>query len=364
MASCAGPLSPGGPIGEYRKDSGAMAAERGRDTGDMPADRLHNRETSAHIDRMVVDTHAESATSSTQAVRKFPTADGSAQGPGRLARLGLRRRHHLFEIEDLPWVPRVLRDLITDVLREGIVLDGDAYGGVVPVLAGVIREQRATRVIDLCSGAGGPWTRLKAELGGEDAAIELVLTDKYPNLAAFRSVAERICDGATHYEHSVVDATRVPARLRGVRTLFTSFHHFRPHQAQALLRDARDQRAAICVFEFTERRWASILMTIPLAPVLTWLTVPRLRPTSITRLVLTYLIPIAPLSVMWDGVVSNLRTYREPELRAMVAELAADDYTWKVGQLPPTGERRAPVTYVVGQPHRDLEPRGPGASSP
>ena len=55
------------------------------------------------------------------------------------------------------------------------------------------------------------------------AAVELVLTDLYPNATAAARV-EALGDPRIRYEREPVDATRVGER-RGVRTLVGSFHH-------------------------------------------------------------------------------------------------------------------------------------------
>jgi hypothetical protein len=258
------------------------------------------------------------------------------------------KRRHLFEFEDLPWLPAGLRNMVTDVLREGVVLRRDVYRSVVPMLTKVIREQNAFRVVDLCSGSSGPWTRLKARLAEENPDLDLVFTDKYPNKPAFRAAIERIGDGRTGFEAEPVDATRVPSRLTGIRTLFTSFHHLRPPVARQVLRDAFEQRVTIAVFEFTARRWRPILRTALLAPILVWAYAPRIRPLTLPRLIFTYLIPIVPIVVTWDGVVSNLRTYSTDELADLVAGLSSPDYRWEIGEL--TDPHGPPVTYVIGQP--------------
>ena len=41
----------------------------------------------------------------------------------------------------------------------------------------------------------------------------------------------------------------VPESLNGFRTLFSSFHHFRPEQARAILANAMEKKQAIAVFE-------------------------------------------------------------------------------------------------------------------
>jgi hypothetical protein len=61
----------------------------------------------------------------------------------------------------------------------------------------------------------------------------------------------------------------------------------------------------------------------------------------------TYVIPIIPLVLLFDGVVSCLRTYRPQELREIVEKLRSCQYNWEVGEL---AGRRAPVTYLIGYP--------------
>lgn len=282
-----------------------------------------------------------------------PEKPRSAVRERRRAAAGSRRRsrtlarRQLFEFEDLKWLPTALRDLITDVLRDEIVLGRDVYAPVAPVLADVIREQGADRVVDLCSGAGGPWPRLRGQLEREGVRIDLTLTDRYPNRSAAEATLE--LDGSrTRYAPESVDATAVPSALRGVRTLFTSFHHFRPDAARAILAGAQSSGEAICVFEFTERRRLPIALTLALAPLGVWVSVLKGRPIDPIRAALA-LLP-APVAVTWDGIVSNLRTYLPEELRELVDDLRADDYRWIVGVLEPTKRGQAPVTYLVGQP--------------
>ena len=74
------------------------------------------------------------------------------------------RRLHLAEIEDQSWCPRPVRDAATDYLEFMIRL-GNAYAPVAPLLREALRRTGARRIVDLCSGGGGPWPRLLPELG-------------------------------------------------------------------------------------------------------------------------------------------------------------------------------------------------------
>ncbi|MCK9874639.1 hypothetical protein MXD59_02375 [Frankia sp. Ag45/Mut15] len=263
------------------------------------------------------------------------------------------RRRHLFEFEDLGWFPGFLRDAVTDWLRDTLVVGRKVYAPVVPMLIELLDSQGTNQIVDLCSGGSGPWAHLKPDIDQARAAVgdlpvTVTLTDLYPNVAAFEAAAKKIGDGL-QYRTESIDARSVPTDLTGIRTMFTSFHHLRPDAARVVLADAFSARRAVGVFEFTERRWAPIAQTVVLAPVLVLANAARHRPAQWRRLLLTYVLPVVPVAVTWDGIVSNLRTRTAVEMLALTADLAADDYVWRTGQT--AGSRSGPpVTYLLGTP--------------
>ena len=72
-------------------------------------------------------------------------------------------RIHLFELEDQPWFPSVIRDLATDYLHFMETLMA-AHRPMVPLLADALRSSGATTVVDLCAGGGGPVVAIREEL--------------------------------------------------------------------------------------------------------------------------------------------------------------------------------------------------------
>jgi hypothetical protein len=107
----------------------------------------------------------------------------------------------------------------------------------------------------------------------------------------------------------------VPRGLDGFRTLFNAFHHFRPELARRILADAVAARRPIAVFEVVSRRLLP-LVGLLLSPLNVLVLMPFVRPRRWSWLFFTYVVPVIPLFVLWDGVVSWLRIYSEPELRA------------------------------------------------
>jgi hypothetical protein len=153
-------------------------------------------------------------------------------------------------------------------------------------------------------------------------------------------------DGALSVYPKPVDATAVPSSLAGCRTLFSAFHHFRPERAKAILQSAVDAGEPIAVFEVVERS-APALLGMLFAPIIVPLAVPFLRPFDWRWLVFTYLLPIIPLFVMYDGFVSCLRVYSVKELDGLVASLDAKDYVFETGQVK-IDRQPVPVTYLIG----------------
>src|ERR1700736_2005606 len=61
-----------------------------------------------------------------------------------------------FEFHDQKWFPNNLRDGVTDALQFILSL-GRIYWPIVPILSKAVEASGAARIVDLCSGGGGPW---------------------------------------------------------------------------------------------------------------------------------------------------------------------------------------------------------------
>lgn len=255
-------------------------------------------------------------------------------------------RVHLFEFHELAWFPAVWRDLLTDFLSFYAAVFRP-YACVAPLLAEALERKGTARIVDLCSGAGRTLLSLLPALQGLGFRdLEVILTDKYPNLEALAPTGGT---GANvTYLETPIDAADVPTRLKGFRTLFTSFHHFRPVAARAILTNAVDNGEGVGIFEYTERNWLIWGLPTLLIPPFVWLCTPLMRPFRWRRLLWTYLVPIVPVVALWDGFVSNLRTYSVKELDDLVEQVADDRYEWKIGKVRSLGMSR--VTYAIGSP--------------
>ena len=140
----------------------------------------------------------------------------------------------------------------------------------------------------------------------------------------------------------------MPSSLVGVRTMFSGFHHFRPDAARAILKDAFDQRRAICIFESGSGGWLNFSQALG-HPLALLAVMPFVRPFRWPYLLFTYLIPLIPLSLLWDVIVSFLRLYSPKQMATMTEDLQAPDYSWEIGRIQirliPEG-----LPYLIGRP--------------
>lgn len=250
----------------------------------------------------------------------------------------------LFEIEDQPWCPPAIRRAVTGYLRLVAGLTRQVRP-VVPAVADLLRRSGGTTIIDLCSGSGGVAADLAALLASSGVDARVLLTDLYPDVEAFGEAA-RSSRGRVEFRAEPLDATSVPRELSGVRTMFNAFHHFEPDDARRILRDAAEAGRPIAVVEFVEKN-AFTLAGVLFSPLLMLVLAPLARPLRPMSLVFTYLVPVAPLVVLWDGLASWLRVYSLAELRGLAASIDAPGYEWIVGHWR-VGPTR--VTYLTGCP--------------
>ena len=252
------------------------------------------------------------------------------------------RNNSLIEIHDHPAFPPLLRDLFTDALQS-IWSFSNSYRPIVPRLRSILDHVGSHKILDLCSGAGGPLITLAPRLQSSPPDLHICLTDKYPNHQAF----ERASFNSTFsYESRSVDAANVPADLPGLRTIFSSFHHFNHLEARSILADAFHQQRGIAIFEAANPAFRTMLITCSI-PFLAMFLTPRIRPFRWSRLFFTYIIPIVPFALWFDGIISCLRAYSQPELHALVEGLSTPTYQWDIGE-----DRNGllPITYLIGSP--------------
>ncbi|MGC4050929.1 MAG: hypothetical protein QM757_16305 [Paludibaculum sp.] len=257
-------------------------------------------------------------------------------------------RPRLFEIHDSSWFPAHLRNLVTDALQAVWELT-NAYRPIAPRLRDALAAAGTTRVLDLCSGAGGPWIQLSHHFHYIlRFPLTVCLTDKHPNPEAFGRAS--LCSEMRIVSHPrSVQATQVPGGLEGFRTIFSSAHHLAEDELCQVIASALEGRTGIAIFEACQCEWRAIVSVIGV-PLLGLLATPWIRPFRWSRLFWTYIIPVVPFVLLLDGWLSCLRSYSQEDYRALAGLHGRAGYCWHVGV-----ERSGliPITYLIGYPGPD-----------
>jgi hypothetical protein len=260
------------------------------------------------------------------------------------------RRIHLFEFTDLSWYPKIFRQIQTDYLQFVATL-GAGHENLIPLFSKALQNAKTMEIVDMCSGGTGPWLRLQEHFKRAGLTVTVKLTDKYPTPEAVQEWQESSRQGI-EYLVEPVDAMDVPPHLKGMRTLFEGFHHFKPDQARSILSDAVEKKVAIGIFEASLKPPLGLFLLLmsPLMTLVGYLfATPFIKPRTLSRFLWTYLVPIVPLVTCWDGFISLLRVYSLEELRELTQPLQYEDYIWEIGQAS-TGTPLFVFTYLLGYP--------------
>ena len=223
------------------------------------------------------------------------------------------KRRQLIEFEDLDGFPSSVREGITDYLRFFFSVFR-LYLPSVSIIKNLLEKTGESAIIDLCSGGGGPIMHIVKKLDASGIKdFRVILTDKFPNLSAKKFISAKT-NGRITFHEKTIDAGNVPKELKGIRVMYSAFHHFDDKKALEVLQNSVDCNSPIAIFEGGERRLLYILGVILSTPLLTLFFTPFIRPFRWIKIFFTYVIPLIPLFAFTDGIVSTIRVREHEEL--------------------------------------------------
>lgn len=246
------------------------------------------------------------------------------------------KRIHIFEFLDLEWFPDMFRHFMTRYLMQLHKIVGTSRS-LVPILEEMISKTNKYTIYDLCSGSGGPIIDTVLQLR-KTIDVHLILSDKYPPIEFNNE--ENI---AVTYQKESRDILEMPFLEDGIYTLIASFHHFDSNKAHKILEKITQKQHPICIFELSDNSFPIWLWWIPIIPNLisTFLLTLLIRPINWKQFLFTYLIPILPFCIAWDGAVSNARTYTKSDWDILTRSL--NNYDWEVRKV----ENKTPFKMLV-----------------
>jgi hypothetical protein len=280
------------------------------------------------------------------------------------------RRWTCTEIHESSLCPPFLRSAVVETLEVGwtsvptpsLALSHAVRHAVVTAC----REGGAELVLDMASGAGGP---LPAALGSlpppkhphqekekekekEKEGVHLILTDYFPQLELWQakfSMIPNVSFCSDSVDATALDVERVVThahiesshRKPILRTICGAMHHFNPKEMKSIMRDAIHNGDSVLFLEALERTPFSLFFMPLVAMLLAYLVPLLLLPQVVTsrdpsvwkswvlRCLFT-LIPVIPVVLWIDAVLSTLRLYTHVEWEELVQDVDEDrKYRWK-----------------------------------
>lgn len=241
----------------------------------------------------------------------------------------------LFELEDQPWFPRLLRQQQVEFIGWLVERFG-VYASVRDGLRTALQRLKATEVTDLGSGQGGPVRYLSRQPGL--AHVRFLLTDLFPAPAV-------VPEPTVRWHTKPVDALGYEVPGTGPITLFNAFHHFGPVEQGRLVR--LHGHRGVFIYEVLQPSAPAFLKILFTTTVGQLLLAPFVRPFRWERLLFTYLLPVNLLTIPWDGLVSVARSEAPDTLVERLRAAAPPGVSVRGGT---TGPWWAPVTWIHCQP--------------
>lgn len=239
-------------------------------------------------------------------------------------------RIHAFEFIDLPWLPNIFRDGATDYL--------DFFFGKIQFyqkehasLSAFIKTKQIQSITDIASGGGGGIMSLYPVL---QSNISIQLSDKYPNEQCMAKIAQKNLSNVQYLSTPIDGMSRedLGRITTDICTMFGVLHHYTPQQVETLLENVAGQQKTIAIVDVKAndmlRNIPKVVLVFPwivnmlVLFVFTWLFTPFLRPITWWRLLFTYILPIIPFVIAWDGTVSALRAYSAVDIQAIFEKIS------------------------------------------
>ena len=240
------------------------------------------------------------------------------------------------ELEDYSWFPPLLRRYQMDYIGSLVSWLG-VYRPLIPVAAQMVNVNDPVIVQDLCSGSGIPAIYMQHQV---KLILKTLLSDKYP-VIAFANSEE------LEYIKLPVDVLALIPQHRICYTMYNGFHHFSPGDQAALIKKMVEGRNGFLFAEILEPRIFTMIKILLTATLLQVFTAPFIKPFSLKRLFFTYIIPVNLFTVLYDGIISVIRSGSVNQYRKLFEELSSDDFEVAVGRF---NNWKGPVIYIKGNP--------------
>jgi hypothetical protein len=226
------------------------------------------------------------------------------------------RRRDLFEFMDQDWVPTSLRATLREIVEVSLASPFRSYyaRAAEKVLERVGREN-IRQVVELGAGTAPLCREIMRQriTGTAPRHLRLVPCDIQPDHTAYRTLASHY-PGTIEPIYAPVDFLEpLPFSRDALVVLSAAFHHVPRSMRRVVLERLAAYRVIICE-PVAPSASAIAFMLLSIVPaVLTPAVLLRRRSGLARRMFWCWLVPLAPVLIVWDGIVSCVRCWSPGE---------------------------------------------------
>lgn len=226
-----------------------------------------------------------------------------------------------FEFGDLAWVPHLYHYYLRVYLIFFVKFVG--YDKLWAKQTQAFIEQNGTSsVMEYGSGSGEPLMRMVSQLDCEKAkSLSYIMSDLKPLPEFVNKVNAEAPINFTYIENSIDAATHKPKDEQAV-VFINSFHHLPPKVARHVIKNNLENGNEMLILEYVRNNLLAYLSMLG-GVLIVLLTAPFISKLKHLPLVIvfTYIIPLFPFMMLWDGLISCRRAYSSKFYDQVVKEI-------------------------------------------
>lgn len=238
------------------------------------------------------------------------------------------------ELEDQSWFPHQVRCYQAQFIGS-ITSWFNIYRPIVIEVEELVKANRSDLIQDLCSGSGLPPEYLRKH---GKTLPRILMSDKFPEPFLKHE----------NYLPVPVDVLKLSPDANTCYTMFNAFHHFNSEQQTAIIKNIMNARTAFLFVEILQPGPFTMLRVILTSTIVQLLTAPFVKPFSWGRLLFTYIIPVNIFTVLYDGIISVIKSKSISRYKNELETLSDQDYSvsvskcrgWKTTLICIKGTRR------------------------
>jgi hypothetical protein len=245
----------------------------------------------------------------------------------------LKQRLHLFEFGDQPWLKGWFRETYLECLNLNFRMGGHYKKMDLPFLSW-LNLGRGNEVHDFASGGALPIETILTSLKERGEKVPRVtLSDLFPDIEKYKKLKDQLGSDVVNFLEEPVSLMEMEKYPSQFKSICSALHHFSKEDARKIINGALNSGRGLFIMEPFQRSMGHLLMVAVFGLIPAMLS-PFLGTFSFKKLFFCTILPVIPLMLYVDGIVSVLRTYSFEELQSLIPEAHLKNFSLHYGKQP------------------------------